>query len=410
MVKPNGVLAIVPARGGSKSIPRKNIRRLGGVPLIGYSIEAGRQARSVDRVVVSTDDDEIADVARRCGADVPFMRPPELATDRSPDLPLLQHALEWLADEEGYHPEIIVQLRPTSPFRPPTCVDDAVALLRADPLADSVRTVVLSSQNPYKMWRLDAGGLMRPLIETAGVEAYNQPRQSLPVTHWQTGHVDAIRSVTILEDASVSGERIRGFEVPAAYSCDIDTDEDWVRAEWTLSRFVQPLVRPAAATALPRDLRLIVFDFDGVLTDNRVWVTAGGQEWVAGNRSDGIGLAAVRRLGVQMLVLSTETNPVVSERCRKLRLECEQGIEDKGSRLRDILIARGLAPASVIYVGNDANDIDCMRLVGCAVAVGDAHPSALAEADIVLKAHGGHGAVRELCDAVHAHLSHRETL
>src|SRR5262249_7126007 len=118
-----GVVAIVPARGGSKAIPRKNVRLLGGVPLIAYSIEAGLTARTVDRVIVSTDDEEIAAVARRFGAEVPFMRPAALAGDSTPDLPVFQHALDWLDAHEGYRPEIVVQLRPTSPLRPPDCVD-----------------------------------------------------------------------------------------------------------------------------------------------------------------------------------------------------------------------------------------------------------------------------------------------
>lgn len=251
MVKRHGVLAIVPARGGSKTIPRKNIRQLGGVPLIAYSIESGLRAASVDRVIVSTDDDEIADVARRYGAEVPFMRPSELASDLALDLPVFQHALGWLAENEGYRPDVIVQLRPTSPFRPPGVVDDAVALLQYDPVTDSVRTVVRSSQNPYKMWRLGAGGVMTPLIEIAGTESYNQPRQALPVTHWQTGHVDVIRAATLLEDASMSGERIRGIEIDSVYACDIDSDTDWAHAEWMFGRFTQALVRPALAPSYP---------------------------------------------------------------------------------------------------------------------------------------------------------------
>lgn len=174
----HGVVAIVPARGGSKSVPRKNLRQLGGIPLLAYSIEAGLRASAVDRVIVSTNDPEIAEVARRYGADVPFLRPSELATDLALDLPVFQHALEWLAAHDDYRPVAVVQLRPTSPFRPPNLVDEAVALLQSDPETDSVRAVVRASQNPYKMWRLGSGGLMTPLIETAGIESYNQPRQA----------------------------------------------------------------------------------------------------------------------------------------------------------------------------------------------------------------------------------------
>jgi CMP-N-acetylneuraminic acid synthetase len=181
MVKPD-VLAIIPARGGSKGIPRKNIKNFAGHPLIAYSIEAGLQAKNVTRVIVSTDDEEIAAVARQYGAETPFLRPSEFAQDRTLDLPVFQHVLGWLADHEGYKPEALVQLRPTSPVRPPELVDEAVETLLSHPEADSVRGVVPAGQNPHKMWRIDPeSGRMKNLLDVPGVdEPYNAPRQILP--------------------------------------------------------------------------------------------------------------------------------------------------------------------------------------------------------------------------------------
>ena len=170
MVATPEVLALIPARGGSKGIPRKNIREFAGAPLIAYSIAAGLRANTVTRVIVSTDDEEIAEVARAWGAEVPFLRPAELANDETPDYPVFCQALEWLAEHEGYRPEIVVQLRPTSPVRPITCVDDAVNLLLAHPEADCVRGVVPAGQNPYKMWTIDPkSGQMHPLLRLPGV-------------------------------------------------------------------------------------------------------------------------------------------------------------------------------------------------------------------------------------------------
>ena len=402
------VVAIVPARGGSKSIPRKNIKLLGGVPLVAYSIAAARAAALVDRVIVSTDDEEIAAVARRFGAEVPFLRPRSLAEDTTPDLPVFRHALEWLDRHDGCVAEIVVHLRPTSPLRPPDCVDRAIERLRSDPTADSVRGVVMASQNPFKMWRLQPDGTMLPLMSHDSAEPYNQPRQGLPTSYWQTGHVDAIRTATIREKSSMSGDRIQSLVIDAAYACDIDTELDWRRAEWMLAHLGRPIVEPATSRpAFPDDIRLIVFDFDGVMTDNRVWLTATGQEWVACNRADGLGLDYARQLGIDLFVLSTETNPVVAARCRKLGVDYEQNVADKGARLCALLMQRGIDAAHVVYVGNDVNDLDCMRLAGCGVAVADAHPAVLAEADVVLSRRGGFGAVRELCERVHAHLSLR---
>jgi N-acylneuraminate cytidylyltransferase len=403
---PGYVVAIVPARGGSKSIPRKNIKRLGGVPLLAYSVEAGRTAGLVDRVLVSTDDEEIAELGRRYGADVPFIRPAELAQDATADFPVFEHALDWLETHEGRTPEIVVHLRPTSPIRPPDCVDEAIALLRADPTADSVRGVVRAGQTPYKMWRVGPDAAMAPLLDGAGPEPYNQPRQSLPEVFWQTGHVDVVRAETLRGQRSMTGRRIKGLVVDPAYTCDIDTEADWRRAEWLLGHFDRPLVRPRGA--LPSTIRLVVFDFDGVMTDNRVWVTGNGDEAVACHRGDGLGIDRLRRLGVEMWVLSTEAHSVVAARCAKLGLPVVHGVADKAACLRDLLLRRQIDPADVVYVGNDVNDLGCMALVGCSVAVGDAVAQVAAAAHVRLSRNGGDGAVRELCDLVEGHVASRE--
>src|SRR5512141_50893 len=176
------VLALIPARGGSKGIPRKNIRPFAGYPLIAWSIAAAKQSSFVTRLIVSTDDPEIAAVARECGAETPFLRPSELAQDNTTDLPVFEQALAWLEENEGYQPEVLVQLRPTSPIRPRDCVDNAVKILLAHADADCVRGVVPAGQNPHKMWRFAGEGQpMKPLLQVEGIaEPYNAPRQILP--------------------------------------------------------------------------------------------------------------------------------------------------------------------------------------------------------------------------------------
>jgi CMP-N-acetylneuraminic acid synthetase len=191
MKKPE-ILAIIPARGGSKGIPRKNIRNFAGYPLIAWSIAAAQQSEFVTRILVSTDDDEIATIARSCGAETPFLRPAEIAQDMTTDLPVFVHALHWLEEHENYHPVVVVQLRPTSPIRPRDCVDGAIRTLLAHPEADCVRGVVLAGQNPHKMWRLPDGdeAPMKNLLMVDGIdEPYNAPRQILPPIYWQTGHL-----------------------------------------------------------------------------------------------------------------------------------------------------------------------------------------------------------------------------
>ena len=175
------ILALIPARGGSKSIPHKNIRLLAGVPLLAYSIAAAKQSKLVTRTIVSTDDEEIAKIALGFGAEAPFLRPAEFSQDNTLDFPVFTHVLSWLKDNEGYKPDILLQLRPTSPIRPPECVDQAIQVLLEHPEANSVRGVIPSGQNPFKMWKITEQGRMTPLLSLPGiVEPYNAPRQVLP--------------------------------------------------------------------------------------------------------------------------------------------------------------------------------------------------------------------------------------
>ena len=186
-----------------------------------------------------------------------------------------------------------------------------------------------------------------------------------------------------------------------SYTVDIDTPRDWVRAEWLVQQGNLDMVYPGAAPrSFPERVELVVLDFDGVLTDNRVWVDGDGRELIAANRGDGWGVAKLVELGVEVLILSTETNPVVTARAKKLKLAVEQGIDSKASALKRILDNRKLDPQYVIYVGNDVNDLPCFPLVGYAFAVQDAHADVLRAVDYVLASKGGHGAVREVCDMI----------
>jgi N-acylneuraminate cytidylyltransferase len=399
MVGDHRILALVPARGGSKSIPHKNLKLFAGHPLVAYSIAAGLQSGVVDRLIVSTDDAEIAQAARDYGAEVPFMRPAELAQDDTPDFPVFEHALRWLDQNEGYVPDIVVQLRPTTPVRPPWTVTRAVEILLEHPAADSVRGVVPSGQTPYKMWRLDDAGCMQPLLDSDLPEPYNQPRQALPSTYWQTGHIDAIRRETLTEKLSMSGDVILPLLLEASYTVDIDTQRDWARAEGLMLSGDLDAVWPGRRPRrMPENVQAVVLDFDGVLTDNRVWVDSSGTESVAAHRGDGWGIAELKQSGVQVLILSTEINPVVSARAEKLGIPVIQGAVDKAAALRAWFEDSAVDASQTIFVGNDVNDLPCFPLVGFACVVADAHPQARSQADHVLGTGGGHGAVRELSD------------
>ncbi len=207
------VMVLIPARGGSKSVPRKNLLQIAGKPLIEYSIRHALGCPSVTRTIVSTDDEEIAEVAEACSAEVPFLRPAEFATDTATDLDVFRHAVQWLAEEQSYVPDLIVHLRPTGPVRDVALIERAIQLMLKHPEADSLRAVGLAETTPYKMWRIQ-DAYLRPVVELPGFpEAHSMPRQKLPAAYWQNGYVDIVRPRTILELDSMVGHVVLPFVI-----------------------------------------------------------------------------------------------------------------------------------------------------------------------------------------------------
>ncbi len=406
------ILALIPARGGSKGIPRKNIRSFAGYPLIAWSIAAAKQAQLVTRVIVSTDDEEIAAVAREWGAETPFLRPAELAQDKTTDLPVFEHALKWLEETEGYRPEIVIQLRPTSPIRPKTMVDDAIRILQTHADADCARGVVPAAQNPFKMWRFH--GEEKPLeqlLEVPGIpEPYNAPRQILPPVYWQTGHVDAIRAATILEKKSLTGDTIYPLTIDPKFTVDIDTPADWAKYEAVIYGGLEVVSPGKPRKQMPENVKLILCDFDGVVTDNFVLTDENGKETVSASRSDSMHIKTLREKGVETMILSSEPNPVVLARAKKMGVEAIHGIgmQNKGKVMREVLERKKVRAEDVIYVGNDLNDLPCFEIAGWSVAVADAYPEVIRAADYVLTRRGGRGAIRELCEMVLKRIESRE--
>ncbi len=228
------VVSIIPARGGSKGTHKKNIAPLAGKPLLAYSIEYSLGCPLIERTIVSTDNSEIADTARKYGAEVPFLRPSELAQDDTQDYPVLWHALQWLREHEDYIPALVVHLRPTSPLRPIGLIEKAIQVITQDPDADCLRTISETPITPYKMWKIEKGYL-RPFVQLEGKESYNMPRQDLPKVFWHNGVLDIIRASTILEKHSVSGTKILPLLMDDSFlTVDIDKPFDLIVAEAAL--------------------------------------------------------------------------------------------------------------------------------------------------------------------------------
>jgi CMP-N,N'-diacetyllegionaminic acid synthase len=225
------VYAIIPARGGSKGVPKKNIRPLKGHPLIAYSIAAGLLAGYVERVIVSTDSTEIAAIAEEYGAEVPFMRPAELSGDRSTDRDFMVHAIDWFDREEGGAPEYWVHLRPTTPLREPTVVDKAIEDILARPEATSLRSAHPAPESPFKWFRRDEGGYFSPIADTMDNEMVNAPRQHFEDVFIPDGYVDILKTKYIRASGLVHGSRMAGFISPACREVDTIQDFDYLEYE-----------------------------------------------------------------------------------------------------------------------------------------------------------------------------------
>ena len=223
------VVAIIPARSGSKSVKDKNIRVMNGKPMIAYSIEQALASKLIDRVIVSTDSEDYKKIAEEYGAEVPFLRPAEISGDFSLDIDVFKHALEWLKENENYTPDIFVHLRPTHPIRDVKDIDAMIELLINDEEADAVRSLSPAAQTPYKMWLVGEENTLSPVATCDVKEAYNAPRQILPKAYMQNACIDVIRSSTIGEKSSMTGDKILGY--PMDYDFDIDTEADFLRAE-----------------------------------------------------------------------------------------------------------------------------------------------------------------------------------
>lgn len=253
------VLAIIPARSGSKSVKDKNIRLINGKPMLAYSIEHAKKSSSINRTIISTDSKEYADIAAKYGCEVPFLRPNEYATDTALDFDVFFHALTFLREQEKYVPDIVVQLRPTYPIRCVDDIDNMVDLLISHKEADSVRCIVKAREIPHKMWKRD-GDKIEPLLSDIH-EAYNMPRQALPDIYYQNACIDVIRASTILEKKSMSGDFILGYEM--THNFDIDTEEDFLRA----SRLIE--LEECSGKKFVIDIDGVVAGFDANLKYNQ---------------------------------------------------------------------------------------------------------------------------------------------
>ncbi|MEK7409892.1 MAG: acylneuraminate cytidylyltransferase [Actinomycetota bacterium] len=380
------IVAVIPARGGSKGIPDKNLQTVGGVPLLVRAIRSCQAANQIDLVVVSTDNDQIATMALEAGAKV-IRRPAELSTDKSTSEAALLHVLGEL-EKEGIQPDLLAFVQCTTPFVEPSDIDGTVQLLSS---FDSALTVAPSHRFVWKHDESKNG----TGVNHSPLQRFR--RQELPPEFIETGGVYAMKTAGLVANGHRFFGKIGLHVVPVDRAIEIDDYSDLSIARALAMR---PTEFPIPNDNLLIQLRAVVFDFDGVMTDNRVGVSETGREFVLCDRSDGLGISNLHRIGIRMLILSKETNRVVRHRARKLRVEVIHGCDEKAAALAVWLQKNAIDQSDCAYVGNDINDVECMKLVGLAASPRDAHPRAHQNSQWILASHGGHGAIREFADAV----------
>ncbi|MFJ8671053.1 MULTISPECIES: cytidylyltransferase domain-containing protein [unclassified Streptomyces] len=407
------VVAVIPARGGSKGVPAKNLAAVGGVPLVARAVRECRASRLVTDVIVSTDDAGIAAAARGAGALV-VRRPGDIAGDTATSEAAVLHAMDTYEAEQGNPVDAVLLVQCTSPFLVREDIDGVAAAVVEDG-ADSALTVA-----PFHgfVWRADeytaddagaplargAAGAAIPAQTTATVttaggygvnhdKSFRPRRQDRPQDLLETGAAYAMDAAGFRSSGHRFFGRTELVRTDAARVLEVDDPHDLARA-----RALAPLLDAPRPGALPtsEDVDAVVLDFDGTQTDDRVLIDADGREIVAVHRGDGLGIAALRTARLELLILSSEKNPVVAARARKLQVPVLHGIDRKDLALKQWCEETGIAPERVLYVGNDVNDLPCFDLVGWPVAVAGAHDVVRGAARAVTATPGGSGAIREI--------------
>ncbi|MGW0819877.1 cytidylyltransferase domain-containing protein [Streptomyces sp. NPDC002845] len=464
---PRRVLAVIPARGGSKGVPAKNLAPVGGVPLVSRAVRACREARLVTHVVVSTDDQAIAAAAREAGAEV-VLRPAAIAGDTATSEAAVLHAMDAHETLHGSPVDVVLLVQCTSPFIVREDIDGVVAAI-VENGADTAMTVApfhgfiwrdaadefaaggsaagsaadraaaqgaggaggqgeaaathpagapaagraaaqgasaarggadtqggTTTPHPAIALANDGHATPAPVAGGYGVnhdKSFRPRRQDRPQDLLETGAAYAMRAAGLREHKHRFFGHTEPVRTDPARVLEIDDPHDLARA-----RALAPLFDADRPGALPtaEDIDAVVLDFDGTQTDDRVLIDSDGKEFVSVHRGDGLGIAALRKSGLAMLILSTEQNPVVAARARKLQIPVLHGIDRKDLALKQWCEEQGIAPERVLYVGNDVNDLPCFALVGWPVAVASAHDVVRGAARAVTTVPGGEGAIREI--------------
>ncbi len=388
-IKKNGIkkkplcVAIIPARGGSKGIPGKNLINFAGKPLIAWTIEQACSARLISDVYVTSDTKEILDVASQYGAST-IKRPKKIAGDCTSSESALLHVLRKIKK----NPDYIVFLQAPAPLREPYDIDDAINKIIKDK-ADSLLSLTEAQEfiwtktaEKYKSLTFDLKNRKR--------------RQEIKSIYYENGSIYVFKPKILEKYKNRLGGKVSVYMMKPWQRADID---DYLTLSWCEQLFCEHMLEVQSSKSITKEeIDLIVYDFDGVMTDNKVMIDRFGNENVRTNRSDGLAVSKIKEMGIKQMIISSEKNDIVIKRAEKLDLMCLHGQKDKKKTLKRYLTINNIDKKRVVFVGNDINDFEVMSYVGFSVAPSDAQKQIKKIANMITKSAGGNGVVRELFD------------
>jgi len=384
--KKHSIICIIPARRGSKAIPGKNIIDVSGKPLIAWTIEQAINIEMIDDVYVSTNDKEIADISKQYGAKI-IWRPENISDDTASSEQAIIHALDTLKAQNGSDPELVVFLQATSPLRKKDDIKNAIQQIineQADSLISGSRfTDFLFWEKKHEIW------------ESVNFDYKNRGiRQERNPQFVENGSIYLFKTEIIRKYNNRIGGKLSLYEMEFRQTWEIDILEDIELIEFYLNKKINRVERRI------NNIDLFVYDFDGVMTDNKALVDLFGNESVFINRSDGLAIAEIKKTGILQIILSTEKNVVVQKRAGKLNIPCFRGINNKKEALLKYINEHNIDIEKVAYIGNDINDLEIMKLVELPIAPADACSEIKEISKIITKTKGGCGVIREIYNMI----------
>lgn len=391
------IVSIIPARGGSKGIPNKNIINIAGKPLIGWTIEQSINTNSINKTYVTTNDSKIAEISKEYGAEI-IWRPENLSGDIATSESAILHALDYLKSTGTLEPDYVVFLQATSPLRKPDDIQKAIDRIIVDG-ADSLFSGAIFEDLLFWVNKKGAWESLNYDYKNRGIRQDRNPQFA------ENGSIYIFKPEVLKEYNNRIGRNFSLYKMQFWQTWQIDTEEDIELVEYFLEKKIKKRIDIG-----PDNIELMVYDFDGIMTNNKAIVNQEGQESVIVSRSDGLAISELRKMHIPQIIISTEKNDVVQKRAEKLQIPCIHGVGDKKSVLLEYTKTNQIDLAKVVYFGNDINDLEAMKIAGTPISPADAIEAVKKIAKIITSSNGGDGVIREFYERLKMNIDENNNL